>query len=448
MMYNPKLEKDTMKTFKPLILLVIPLLLTGCVQDKSNNVQKGKVTVNMEGIIPTAKVGGYNVTVDFNMSDFDSSATVYSNNIMMLSFAASIAAESNKAADFYKTMAFNDAYHSYPDPTINTIGYSLAHKKIKNADLVSVAIRGFDYGAEWANNLTIGSTGNHTGFDDRANEIYSVLNMYLTTHQYKNVKLWLSGYSRGGAVANLLASKLLSERNEIEIEKENLFVYTFESPRGLSKENAVEYENVFNIINDYDVVAKIAPVEYGLYRCGKDILISTDKDVDALLTAFDPNITLPQFTPLEDMYADEVEFIQFVLNQLMSSTYPEDASLTTREEFSTRYEATIAYIIKMYMTLPMMTINKIIDRASQLGIAEALAIIGEDDGIYNFLKPILDEDHITYVDAELKAHCYKVGYLVRAKFAMILFILNDGFMNNAKRMIYMHSPETIYALIK
>lgn len=439
-----------MKNVKPLILLTIPMLLFGCnANNKTPEVKKGKVTVNMQGIVKGAKEEGYDITVDFDMSYFDESAILFSDDIKMLSFAASIAAEGHKIDDFYKTMGFNNVYASYPAPTESTVGFSFAHKKIKNADLVSVAIRGFDYGAEWANNLSIGINGNHAGFDARANEVYAALKMYLDTYNYSdNPKLWITGYSRGGAIANVLASKLFTERNEIYVNEGECFVYTFESPRGLCEKYAIKYDNVFNIVNEYDIVTHIAPEEYGLYRCGTDVLINTDKNIDELIKTLDPNLELPVFTPFENMWTNELEFVEYILNNLLEETIPEEASITTREEFFTRYQETIAYVINMYMTLPEATVNKIADDFSQLGFLDIALILADEDGIYNFLKPIFDEDEIPYVDSELKAHCHTAEVLIVSQLGLLVYLMNDEVMANATRMIYMHSPETIYVLIK
>ena len=67
------------------------------------------------------------------------------------------------------------------------------------------------------------------------------------------------------------------------------------------------------------------------------------------------------------------------------------------------------------------------------------------DGFYNFLKPILDEDNVTYDDESLQASCATLQkFLVNNPTILTSFMSNS----NLTRIISMHSPEVTYVLLK
>lgn len=442
-----------MKHFKPLMLLIVPLMLGGCIKrgQKQAVPTEGKVNVHIKSLVGGSDDDpGKEVSINFADSYFNNSATEFSNELKMLSFGASIAASKEETAtEFYATMGFDNFVAHYPEPGEDTIGYAFAHKSIgKKVDLVSLSIRGFEYKTEWANNITIGKEGNHAGFEACAEEILGSMVDYLDAYKKHTVKLWVSGYSRAGGVANVLASKLMSDNSPVQTNQDNLFVYTYEAPRGLTEANAIHYENVFNMINEGDIVAKIAPEAYGLYRCGKDVIINSGKDVDALTKAFDPNTKMPAFTPSADQYADEQQFCNYLLNKLLEETEDETASISTREAFVDNYQQHLSYVIGLFFSLPDATVNKIKDKFKSLGMFDIIGLLAED-GLYNFLHPILDEDEIPYQAEKLQPACNGLVKLVTAKIELALTIYtSEGAKNNAIRSLYLHSPETVYVLMK
>lgn len=444
--------------FKPLMILAVSLLLAACSGEPENTSNTGTsstsnppttstlppqeddfVVVKVEGINSTAKAGGYDAKIYYRDDDFDQDATTYSDKIKMLSFGSAIVSKDEETAEtFFETMGYDNFSATLPEPTTGTIGFTLAHKGFANYDLVALSIRGSDYGQEWSNNLLVGKEGNHNGFQARADEIKDELQTYLGGYTAKPVKLWISGYSRGGGVANLLASDLLKNG----FNQSNLYVYTFEAPRGLTLENAPEYPNVFNLINSADPVARIAPEEYGLYRCGKDIIIDEGKDVEEALAELDPELTLPAFTPSAGTFENDKQFTDFILSTLLGDTGDPNTNLNTRASFVDNYQADIGYFIGLYFSLDQSTVDKLGTALKNAGAT----LFDSEDNIYNTIKPILVEDGVTYDDAKLHSSCSKIYKLLTTKSTLILTI---AFMqDNLKRAIYMHSLDTVYALIK
>ena len=450
------------KRIKPLIVLAVSLLLAACggegqdtsgtsTSSSSSNPSSSTtqpqeddfVVVKVEGINSTAKAGGYDARIYYRDDDFDQDATTFSDKIKMLSFGSAIVSKDEETAQaFFETMGYDNFSASLPDPTADTIGFVMAHKGFANYDLVALSIRGLNYGQEWSDNLLLGEEGNHNGFDAKADEIKVALATYLESYTTKPVKLWISGYSRGGGVANVLASKILSDG----FSQTNLYVYTFEAPRGLTLVNAIEYENVFNIVNSIDPVARIAPEEYGLYRCGKDFVVDENVDIEEKLKNLDPNLALPTFTPYTSLFTNDKEFTDFVLAQLLEDTGNPDTTLNTRESFVANYQTDLGYFIGLYFTMDQSTVDKIIEGLKAAGTS----LLGNEESIYEVVKPILDEDEVTYDNDKLHDSCVRVYNLAYAKigFVFILIAPASGLADNLRRAIYMHSLDTVYALIK
>ena len=152
----------------------------------------------------------------------------------------------------------------------DTIACSFASKKIGDSTLVAVAVRSGGYGAEWASNLTLGLSGDHAGFDDASSKVYEYLADYVNSRNITGkVKFWITGFSRGGATANLIAAKLdntIDSHPKITYSKDDVYAYTFATPAGAIKSNnphSKKYNNIFNIINFHDLVPLVAPSQTG-----------------------------------------------------------------------------------------------------------------------------------------------------------------------------------------
>ena len=180
-------------------------------------------------------------------------------------------------------------------PTNDSIGYTLGSKEITVWDetthsnetytLVAVGVRGAGYGAEWASNVTIGNTstnalpsnGRHYGFDHSADIVCSGIRDYLEELGGKGklndrVKYWVTGFSRAGAVANLVAGKLTDRAStDYYSSQDDIYGYTWECPQGAAThDDALSYKNIHNIINAMDAVPKVSPSDFDHCRLGVD----------------------------------------------------------------------------------------------------------------------------------------------------------------------------------
>lgn len=172
----------------------------------------------------------------------------------------------------------NQAYKE--KPTKDTIGVAIASKKLANSDsiLIPIAIRGGNYEMEWVSNVTLGLEGQAEGFSTAADKVFAEVQNYIASHDLTDkvnngkVKFWIAGYSRAGAVTNLVSKKLIDNYSNNEV-----YGYTFEAPQGgLSSQNdETKYASIHNIINDADLVPLVAPTLMGFGRYGTTHPIGT-----------------------------------------------------------------------------------------------------------------------------------------------------------------------------
>ena len=444
-----------MKLLKLSALLFVGLILAGCKPAEKdtpsggggNPLKSDEVEVSMAPYL-NSEAKDYKIRFHFGTELFEEDAKTFNKDLALLSFASCLTNyKKEDASNFFHRIKIDTSLKYYlPEATEDTYGYTMAYKRYENYDLIAMSFRGFDYGAEWSNNLELGKTGNHNGFEARANEALTQLlfECQSFTPAPERIKIWLTGYSRGGALANMVAQKMMTLEHPV-VAQEDMFVYTFEAPQGLAEENVSDYENVHNLVNSADLVTYVAPKEYGLYRCGNDIQLKTEKtNVDRLINEFDKDIILPVFTA-EDEITTEEAYIQSLIDQIVKvGSKDADALSSTRSEFVDNYQPGLKYFIGLYFSLSSETSNKIKTRFDELDFMGKAAIMA-DDGIYNFLKPILDEDNVTYNDESLQASCATLQkFLVNNPTILASFMANS----NLTRIISMHSPEVTYVLLK
>ena len=166
-------------------------------------------------------------------------------------------------------------------PTETSIAFAMGYKKLSYADgtntgsiLLPIAVRGGGYEAEWCSNFTVGTQGEAEGFASAADRVCEEVQQYLADYRLLlaaesgQVKFWLVGYSRGAAVANLAAKRLVDEYGA-----DAVYAYTWETPMGgISSAELVasDYSGIHNMLNYADLVTCVAPQEMGFKRYGTD----------------------------------------------------------------------------------------------------------------------------------------------------------------------------------
>lgn len=159
-------------------------------------------------------------------------------------------------------------------------------KKIKNGTLVIINSKA-TYGlCEWDNNVYFGSSGDVAGYMDICNATYKKLVAYVKND--KNVKFWISGHSRGGAIANVVGKRLSDKFG-----KKNVYAYCFDNPMTTTCKNGNDkYTNIHNIQIKESGAGVLIPAFMGFDRYGRiDKVFTSENDHDAAMMAMLSNIS-------------------------------------------------------------------------------------------------------------------------------------------------------------
>ncbi len=197
--------------------------------------------------------------------------------------------------DFFNQIGFED-FECNSDfverPDRNTFGVGIANKEIyvdgEKCTVIAIGLRGCGYYAEWAGDFNVGAEGEHTGFAICRDKALAFLQEYLAKHTEitGRIKIWCTGYSRGAAGANMLGGRLddmlLAGQpigENVTVCTDDMYIYTFEAPMGAESSRLGDsiYNNIHNIINYNDLVAKVAPACLGFGRYGVDHVMPSYK---------------------------------------------------------------------------------------------------------------------------------------------------------------------------
>ena len=235
------------------------------------------------------------VTINFKNSWFEKSPNKYNHELAQ--FCADYAMLGYKydneevknylnKAGFYSFYSFNDE-----DAGRDEVNYFLASRDIvvngKVQKLVFMGTIG-SYKNQWFSNFDPLGRENekrdncladggktHRGFADARDFAYEHLSDYINSliansTKKEDIKILLTGHSRGAATANLLAAKLIDEGSSSKLVSQgNVFAYTFATPN-VTKNNttAEKYNCIFNIVNPEDFVIKVMLSSWGFSRYG------------------------------------------------------------------------------------------------------------------------------------------------------------------------------------
>ena len=130
--------------------------------------------------------------------------------------------------------------------------------------------------ASTADELAAERAGDHSGYRTAALEILSELDGWIAESESRGseVSVLLTGHSRGGAVAGLLAAMLDDAAAEGRSSSDlRVYAYTFASPRttASARGNDRRYANIFNIVNPADIVTRVPLENWGYIRYGVDV---------------------------------------------------------------------------------------------------------------------------------------------------------------------------------
>lgn len=173
--------------------------------------------------------------------------------------------------------------------------YTLASKTIVSEQdnapvtLLFVGIRG-TYGTEWLSNFNIlGQSVTdvaHPGFKAAEEEVEAAVRAYARElgADPSRTRILVTGHSREGAIANLLAADLSNpDDNEAALApSSSVFAYTFAAPgatRALDQHDE-KYDNIFNVVNEADIVPQLPLSAWGFGRYGSKVTLPSTTSAD------------------------------------------------------------------------------------------------------------------------------------------------------------------------
>ena len=301
---------------KAFALLVLPILL-GAVGgstmrvDAATDYEVKKYTFHYAPVAPE-KIDSFVGDVYFSQGYFEHPSTEYDPHLATASLAMVITTftdfgpfdddwyynQSKFIQEYFSVIGFdgftvNEDYRQ--SANFDTIGLAAAKKQMGDYTVVAITPRSGGYFREWANNMHLGDGSKsdmmHEGWYNAAKKLLFFLDGYVRDQGVTGkVKLWMSGFSRGGATTNIAAALLDNKLDKGEkffsngatLAREDIYAYTFEAPQGANVNSKTIkapkdplYDNIFNIVNPLDVVPKVAMKEYGFTRFGRDKYVRT-----------------------------------------------------------------------------------------------------------------------------------------------------------------------------
>ena len=162
------------------------------------------------------------------------------------------------------------------ETSIYTISTAIGARRMEHGGeepftLIAVGVCGAGYKNEWQSNISAGTSALHEGFRSASDLVIDRIAGYIATRGITGrIKLWISGFSRAAAIANLTAARMTQSGFLL---KEDVYAYTFATPAAVLNPPETGNENIFNILCPMDVVPQVMPVGWGYGRYGTDLYI-------------------------------------------------------------------------------------------------------------------------------------------------------------------------------
>ena len=363
-----------------------------------------------------------NLRYDFTYKDeyFKNSAVELNQALAKLSLCNALTGTNSKpegdydltysyVENFYKRCGFSrfDVSSGYlRKPTKESIGFFVGKKELvfnnKKYTVLGITVRGFKYEAEWASNFNLGGVDNHEGFDKASKSIMDSISGYISSlKNERDVKVWITGYSRGGAVAGLTATKLI-KRNLIS--EDNLYCYTFEAPASLEAVDKTEYKSIHNYVNPNDIVPKIIHPIIGIIRPGIDIDYTNGKNIDDVKAKL---AEISQKVVFAEVKGDEKlpEFLDNTMKTLYTSIFYH------RGFYVSDCQETAMYISEFILGLPKAKRTQLFDYFKSLSFLQLVSLLSVESGKALF-KTAFETCQIEYDEATFNTHYEKLLNLV------------------------------------
>lgn len=247
----------------------------------------------------------YEATFTYSDELFTKSGYTYRQDLAEMSLGLAFAAFSSKDSQYsdnyatgnrnFVSMAEQCGFENiqsnkwmFQPAEADSIGINCASKTIRDNGgsytLIAVGVRGNNYHAEWGGNARLDAAGEHKGFALGRDQALDYLRSYIAdTGISGRVKIWIAGYSRSAAVANMVSGALdngYSLGEGVSLSPHDLYCYCYEPPMGTTKDQVQGrlYDNIQNLVNANDLVTYVAFDNWDFARYGVDHVVPTKGD--------------------------------------------------------------------------------------------------------------------------------------------------------------------------
>ena len=239
----------------------------------------------------------------------------------------------NQYATYLQGAGFSDIYaFGYDKETSkDTLSGVIAHKTIGDFTLIAAAPCGQGYKKEWGGNLEVGDEERHVGFNHAAGILEEEIRGYIQEHRLAGpLKLWLGGFSRASAVANLTAADMIDSG-----QFEDVYAYLFAVPRTTRKAGVNAYKGIYNICGKFDPVTQIPSQAWGYERYGTDLYTpAMEMDSEYLSLASYASDVSWKLTGKRFWYNPEVSYQLHLIIEFLSELFPTSAEYAEKLQAS------------------------------------------------------------------------------------------------------------------
>ena len=230
---------------------------------------------------------------------------------------------------------------------------------------------------EWLSNFNVGTSGDHAGFSESAGLLIDRFDQYLSERDFSDYKVWVVGYSRGGAVVDLFAKTINENLDNYELSSDNFYVYTFGAPRASVTEP--QYSNIHDVKDGNDLLlGYVFPELWGFYNTGVYEEIHP-ADLEITTSTIDISELTDSTNALNLLSSNEgiVEDVETMNGRDFMDEWMEfvTESGLTREYFDTEVKPPLSAIMKAYQLRTLDTQSNLLNfiKSTDGGLAERVA---------------------------------------------------------------------------
>ncbi len=264
--------------------------------------------------LPLTTGGSAEIPFSSDALSFPVSAFEYSHDLCKLTLQMAVSSfgiqgeEPDEAViRFLNAFGFENVItEDYDYSSADSIGSAMGVRTLPDGKpLVAVVIRSSNYGMEWVSNFDSSVLENHhQGFYLSAKKVLIRLQDYLSQHQIQEKPvIWITGYSRGAAVANITAALIADAKISDDA---SIYAYTFATPATVQADQSKKHFNIFNILQYADIVTHVPLKGWGFERYGTSLYLPTSastQDYETFIPAHQE--VYRSFTGQEDAFAHD-----------------------------------------------------------------------------------------------------------------------------------------------